>query len=452
MARRDGRHCTAPTACVPRALRNRDWKAEAAKAKADKAAAAKAAAAKAAADKAAADKAAADKAAAEKAAATKAAAEKAAAEKAAAEKAAAEKAAAEKAAAEKAAAEKAAADKAAADKAAADKAAAEKAAAEKAAAEKVAAEKVAAEKRAAAERAAAERAAAEKVAAEKRAADKATAEKAAVERAAAERAAADKAAAEELRRRATALGLLQVLTTANIADDVTLKKSIAFCDEQGVTSVSDLVEYNLVDDFVRHLGLKHVPGMKLRGMLQAPTSGLAGHLSDRLTSPSSPSLQQAAASMINQGAPWDFFMSHKQGESGPDMALITMDLLKAGKRVWLDKNMKDCSTAAMMEGVEHSKTFVLVLSNGYFDSTFCVMELRRAIELRKKIVLCHKQGVNVGAILQRKPSDPEFASIGDKQSLELVTSDAVYREFAVQRLIASAADGVAPNFGFPFWW
>jgi hypothetical protein len=29
-----------------------------------------------------------------------------------------------------------------------------------------------------------------------------------------------------------------------------------------------------------------------------------------------------------------------------------MDLLKAGKRVWLDKNMKDCSTAAMMEGVE----------------------------------------------------------------------------------------------------
>jgi len=414
-----------------RALPHRDWKAEAAKAAADKAAAEKAAAAKVAAEK--------------------AAAEKAAAEKVAAEKRATEKVAAEKAAAEKVAAEKRAAERAAAERAAAEKVAAEKGAADKAAAEKAAAERAAAEKRAA-ERAAAERAAAEKVAAEKRAADKATAEKAAVERAAAERAAADKAAAEELRRRATALGLLQVLTTANIADDVTLKKSIAFCDEQGVTSVSDLVEYNLVDDFVRHLGLKHVPGMKLRGMLQAPTSGLAGHLSDRLTSPSSPSLQQAAASMINQGAPWDFFMSHKQGESGPDMALITMDLLKAGKRVWLDKNMKDCSTAAMMEGVEHSKTFVLVLSNGYFDSTFCVMELRRAIELRKKIVLCHKQGVNVGAILQRKPSDPEFASIGDKQSLELVTSDAVYREFAVQRLIASAADGVAPNFGFPFWW
>ena len=90
------------------------------------------------------------------------------------------------------------------------------------------------------------------------------------------------------------------------------------------------------------------------------------------------------------------------------------------------------------------KTFVLVLSDGYFDSQFCVKELRRATSLEKKIVLCHKQGVNVGAILQRKPPGPEFASIGDKQSLELVTSDAVYREFAVKRLIESAADGVAP--------
>ena len=54
----------APTACVlARALRNRDWKAEAAKAKADKAAAAKAAAEKAAATKAAAEKAAAERAA-----------------------------------------------------------------------------------------------------------------------------------------------------------------------------------------------------------------------------------------------------------------------------------------------------------------------------------------------------------------------------------------------------
>ena len=142
--------------------------------------------------------------------------------------------------------------------------------------------------------------------------------------------------------------------------------------------------------------------------------------------------------MINQGAPWDFFMSHKQDESGRAVALITRDLEQAGKKVWLDVNMNDCGTPAMMEGVEHSKTFVLVLSDGYFDSQFCVLELRRAICLEKKIVLCHKQGVNVGAILQRKPLDPEFAHIGDKQSVELIVSDAKFRKVAVERLIASA--------------
>ncbi|KOO31260.1 hypothetical protein Ctob_014616, partial [Chrysochromulina tobinii] len=66
-----------------------------------------------------------------------------------------------------------------------------------------------------------------------------------------------------------------------------LKKSIAFCDEHGVTSVSDMVEYNLVQDFVRHLGLKTVPGKKLLSMLQTSISGLAAQLSDRLFSPSS---------------------------------------------------------------------------------------------------------------------------------------------------------------------
>ena len=284
-----------------------------------------------------------------------------------------------------------------------------------------------------------------------------------------QKAAADKAAAEELRRRATALGLLEALTVVNVADDAMLKKAIAWCDEQGVTSVSDMVEYDMVDDFVGHLGLKTLPSRKLRSMLQGATSRLA---SDRLASPSSSSSRPSpekrgeqlgqrnegapsdnrsllrlppAASMINQGAPWDFFMSHVQRESGRAVALITMDLTMAGKKVWLDVNMDDCGTPAMMEGVEHSKTFMLVLSDGYFDSKYCVMELRRAISLQKKIVLCHMQGVNVGAILQRKPSDPEFASIGDKMSMELIITDAKIRKVVVERLIASAAD-------FTFMW
>ena len=153
-----------------------------------------------------------------------------------------------------------------------------------------------------------------------------------------------------------------------------------------------------------------------------------------IAEPSVLSVPRTQQGQRNEGAPWDFFVSHKQNESGRDAALITRDLEQAGKTVWLDVNMKDLSTDAMLEGVEHSKTFVLVLSHGYFDSKFCVMELSRAVDLRKNIVLCHKEGVNVGAILQTMP--PEFRTISDHASLQLVTSDATSREVAVKRLIS----------------
>ena len=91
-----------------------------------------------------------------------------------------------------------------------------------------------------------------------------------------------------------------MLTTANIADDATLKKSISFCDEQGVTNVSDLVEFDLVDVFVCHLGLKNVPGKRLRSILQ-PTSRLAGQLSVRLPpSPDSVAQQAPAAARVKR--------------------------------------------------------------------------------------------------------------------------------------------------------
>jgi hydroxypyruvate isomerase len=180
-----------------------------------------------------------------------------------------------------------------------------------------AADKAAADKAAAT--AAAAKAAADKAAADKAASEKAAAEKAAAAKAAADKAAADKAAAAELRRRAEALGLLQVLTIANIADDATLKKSIAFCNEHRVTSVSDMVKYNLVDDFVRHLGLRNVPGQKLRGMLQPSTARLAGHESERLALSSVAPPATLATSR--------FMESYNQPERRPDQlyALMTTD-------------------------------------------------------------------------------------------------------------------------------
>ena len=36
----------------------------------------------------------------------------------------------------------------------------------------------------------------------------------------------------------------------------------------------------------------------------------------------------------NEGGPWDYFLSHKQGESGRAAMAICRDLEKAGKTVW----------------------------------------------------------------------------------------------------------------------
>ena len=127
-------------------------------------------------------------------------------------------------------------------------------------------------------------------------AERAAAEMAPAEKAVAERAAAEEAAAAELRRRAEGLGFLKALTDVNIADDAKLKMAIAWCDERGVTSVSEMVEYEMVDDFVDHLGLKMLPGKRLRSMLQAPTSRLAAQTSNRPSSNSSRPLPET---------PWD---------------------------------------------------------------------------------------------------------------------------------------------------
>ena len=95
---------------------------------------------------------------------------------------------------------------------------------------------------------------------------RAVAARAATNKAAAEMAAGAAAAEapEELRRRATELGFLQMLASLNVAEDATLKTAVVWCDEQGVTSVSDMVEFDMVDDFVSHLGLKTVPGKRLK--------------------------------------------------------------------------------------------------------------------------------------------------------------------------------------------
>ena len=146
------------------------------------------------------------------------------------------------------------------------------------------------------------------------------------------------------------------------------------------------------------------------------------------------------ATSKNEGGPWDYFLSHKQGESGRTAMAICRDLEKAGKTVWLDVNMDNCDTSAMMEGVEHSHNFVLVLSDGYFKSDFCVMEVRQARKLGKHIVLCHLENLNVGAALQALPA--EFTSIGEHTSIPLIVSNANFRRVSVDQILQKSTEPV----------
>ena len=143
---------------------------------------------------------------------------------------------------------------------------------------------------------------------------------------------------------------------------------------------------------------------------------------------------------LNEGGPWDFFLSHKQAECGRAAALACRDLEKEGKRVWLDVNMDNCDTDAMLEGVENAHNFVLVLSDGYFSSKFCAMELRYALKLGKPIILCHAEGMNVGAALQAAPD--EFANVGKHTSIQLIVSDPQFRRLSVEKIIKKSAEPV----------
>uniref|UniRef100_A0A7S0ESX1 TIR domain-containing protein n=1 Tax=Phaeocystis antarctica TaxID=33657 RepID=A0A7S0ESX1_9EUKA len=105
----------------------------------------------------------------------------------------------------------------------------------------------------------------------------------------------------------------------------------------------------------------------------------------------------------NDPGRWKYFLSHVQREC----KLEAVELAHAwGKEhCWLDRYMEDKSVAAMEEGVKGSETFVVILSEGYFNSEYCCSEMRWALETEKPIISTYKSGANVGAILNTAPDD-----------------------------------------------
>ena len=202
-------------------------------------------------------------------------------------------------------------------------------------------------------------------------------------------------AAEELRRRATALGLLEALTDVNVADDAMLKKAIAWCDEQGVTSVSDMVEYDMVDDFVFQLRLKTLPSRKLRKALldlvkqsgELPgTASKAGDEAFPSSSSSMPSPEKADGARN-----FDVFISHSTTDDSHSVFQVVSAFLHAKGKVVFNptthlSHVPKINAAAMADAVKRSRLVVAALSEGFFGSKWCEAEIAAAKEAGIKVV------------------------------------------------------------------
>jgi hypothetical protein len=99
----------------------------------------------------------------------------------------------------------------------------------------------------------------------------------------------------------------------------------------------------------------------------------------------------------NEPGSWDIFLGHSRRSSEATTMVATLDgfFTDEDYGVWVDVKMRDCSTAAMEEGVKHSKLFIALVTgpvvnkdrpdddpkdNAYLKRWFCLKELRCAIQ------------------------------------------------------------------------
>jgi len=82
-----------------------------------------------------------------------------------------------------------------------------------------------------------------------------------------------------------------------------------------------------------------------------------------------------------------FFLSHIQRTSGA-LALDLWHKMGKNKGAWLDvKNPDGQGEKQMMKGVTDCSHFVIILSKEYFDSKWCLKEVKKAMELKKKFLM-----------------------------------------------------------------
>lgn len=99
-------------------------------------------------------------------------------------------------------------------------------------------------------------------------------------------------------------------------------------------------------------------------------------------------IKQISQKTGNVPLKWSFFISHAQAKHSDVAALLALKLETAtGVQCWFDQTAKQVTHEGMVQGIQGSAIFLLLLSRGIFTREFVVFEVRTALMLKKKIMV-----------------------------------------------------------------
>lgn len=142
---------------------------------------------------------------------------------------------------------------------------------------------------------------------------------------------------------------------------------------------------------------------------------------------------------INPPGAWNFFLSHHQAGAKWEAAKLFNSLGGDGS-AWLDVEMRSQSADAMMEGVDQSAVFLIIMTPQYLDREFCIMELKRAVRAGKTIVLTHtpETKTQLSAIFQKAGTLDLGVDLSKINSEELILRDRAFLPITIRKILAVA--------------
>ena len=97
-------------------------------------------------------------------------------------------------------------------------------------------------------------------------------------------------------------------------------------------------------------------------------------------------LKELSSGLVNH-----VFISHIQSNGGDLADALRLKLENRKLKVWYDKAYTgELNKQAMLDGVQQSKAFLLLLTKGVFERPYVVAELRQAISAGKRVLFVHE--------------------------------------------------------------